>query len=149
MKFAHLSLFLRKTRVLIIDIPDLSNESNEIPKFMTVSLKNEVKSMYATLEGLYELSPNQHNGRPQWKIKEGNHEIISGSTLSTGGYNWYIMQDGSTRRIHSFELQIAGMPSDTKYKKFQYHNGTPDWINAASGDVIIQGNSIFYTESKS
>ena len=117
---------------------------------MTVSLKNEVKSMYATLEGLYELSPNQHNGRPQWKIKEGNHEIISGSTLSTGGYNWYIMQNGSTtRRIHSFELQIAGMPSDTKYKKFQYHNGTSDWINAASGDVIIQGNSIFYTESKS
>ena len=143
------------------NVPGLSKE---FPKLMTLTLKNDVKTKYATLEGIYELSPNLHNGRPQWKIKEGHHEIISGSNLPNGGYNWYIMQDGSTRKIQSYEFQIEGMPSDTKYKKFQYHDSTSDsheeegeeeekeeeekeeekedtsdWLNATSGDVIIQG----------
>ena len=110
---------------------------------MTVTLKNDVKTelKYATLEGIYELSPNLYKGKPQWNIIEGDHVIRSGSTLGSGGYNWFIMQDGKSwqTRIHSNEGQFGGMPYDTNYKKFKYHNGTCLCLDATSEDVIIQG----------
>ena len=80
---------------------------------MTLTLKNDVKTKlnYATLEGIYELSPNLFNGRPKWNKIGGDHVIRSGSTLGSGGYNWFIMQDGKSfrTRIHSNEGHFGGM----------------------------------------
>ena len=99
---------------------------------LTVSLNNEAKSKYSSLEGIYELN-DLHPGYPKWKILGGNHEIESVSNV------WYIRLDGTNNGINTEGQPKANihMPDDPNYKWHIYDNS--QWVKTASEDVKIQG----------
>ena len=79
---------------------------------MTVTLKNDAKTKWKELEGVYEISPTLENGLPKWKNMDGPHEI------EAIGNMWYIRQDGSNSKLSTQDQPYANerMPDDSNYK---------------------------------
>ena len=114
--------------------------SHETPKTMMVTLKNDAKTKYSFLEGIYALSPTVgDDDMPKWQIIGGTHEIESYTN------EWRVRQDGTHSKIMARGQSNDQMPDDTNYK-WHFLNGSSSnsgnssyWIETASGDVEIRG----------
>ena len=60
---------------------EVQTTTTTVPKIMIVTLKNEAKTKHhPEVEGIYDLTPDMREGKPQWKIR-------GGGLYSIGSYN--------------------------------------------------------------
>ena len=105
----------------------------EVPETMTVTLKNDAKTTYPELEGIYELSPELHQGKPQWKIRGGGPYAIR---FYTSTDYWYVVESGIPPRLYTKgQKNLNLLPDDTTYKWHYVVGGA----ETAPGDVTIRG----------
>ena len=116
----------------LFNVLELRGFSYGIIKFMIVTLKNDAKTKWSLLEGIYEISA-AHNGLPTWKMMGGPHEIKAVNNM------WYISKDGSNQKFYTHDQPLATekLPDDPLYN-WQMHDGS-QWVETVSGDVKIQG----------
>ena len=99
-------------------------------------LKNDAKEMYSYLEGIYELSPTlDDEDMPKWQIIGGTHEIEYESQHN----QWRVRKSGSNSKLSTGTVANDGSPDDDNYKWYTWNDTSSEWIEAASGNVKIQG----------
>ena len=107
-----------------------------VPKTIIVTLKNEAKRRKPEAEGIYDLSPELKNEKPQWKIR-------GGGTYKIASYSdkWYIVTDDDqtgmffTKDQKNFDL----LPDDPTFKWHYWNRSTSSRGETNSGDFNIQG----------